>query len=57
MIWRMYPGITRLRNKYIIVISAHATQVKSDYRKRRIIELQHCVYEAHNNEVCNVALR
>ena len=28
--------------------------VESDYRKRRIIELLHCVYEAHNDEVYNV---
>ena len=54
IIWRMYSGITRLRNKDIFHHMLPSKWVKSDYRKRRIIELLHCVYEAHNNEVCNV---
>ena len=54
MIWRMYCGITRLRNKDIFHHMLPSKWVKSDYRKRRIIELLHCVYEAHNDEVCNV---
>ena len=28
--------------------------VESRYRRRRIIELLHCVYEAYNDEVCHV---
>ena len=52
-IWRMYSGISRLRNKDIFHHMLPSKWVKSDYR-RRIIELLHCVYEAHNNEVCNV---
>ena len=54
MIWRMYSGITRLRNKDIFHHMLPSKWVESDYRKRRIIELLHCVYEAHNDEVCNV---
>ena len=54
MIWRMYSGITRLRNKDIFHHMLPSKWVKSHYRKRRIIELLHCVYEAHNDEVCNV---
>ena len=30
--------------------------VKSLYRKRRIIELARCVYEAHNDELCSVII-
>ena len=54
MIWRMYSGITRLRNKDIFHHMLPSKWVESHYRKRRIIELLHCVYEAHNDEVCNV---
>ena len=54
MIWRMYSGITRLRNKDIFHHMLPSKWVESDYRKRRIIELLHCVYEAHNDEVCSV---
>ena len=54
MIWRMYSGITKLRNKDIFRHMLPSKWVESDYRKRRIIELLHCVYEAHNDEVCNV---
>ena len=54
MIWRMYCGITRLRNKDIFHHMLPSKWVESRYRKRRIIELLHCVYEAHNDEVCNV---
>ena len=54
MIWRMYCGITRLRNKNIFHHMLPFKWVKSRCRKRRIIELLHCVYEAHNDEVCNV---
>ena len=54
MILRMYSGITSLKNKDIFHHMLPSTWVKSNYRKRRIIELLHCVYEAHNNEVCNI---
>ena len=54
MIWRMYCGITRLRSKDIFHYMLSSKWVESRYRKRRIIELLQCVYEAHNDEVCNV---
>ena len=54
MIWRMYCGITRLRNKDIFHHMLPSKWVKSHYRKRRITELLHCVYEARNDEVCNL---
>ena len=54
MIWRMYSGITSLKNKDVFHCMLPSKLVKSRYRKRRIIELLHCVYEAHNDEVCNV---
>ena len=53
MIWRMYSGITSLKNKDIFHHMLLFKWVKSRY-KSRIIELLHCVYEAHNDEVCNV---
>ena len=39
MIWRMYSGITSLKNKDIFHHMLPSKWVKSDYRKRRIIEL------------------
>ena len=54
MIWRFYSGVTRLRNKDMLHCMLPSRWVKSDYRKRRIIELLCCVYEAHNDEVCHV---
>ena len=54
MIWRFYSGITRLRNKDTLHCMLPSKWVESDYRKRRIIELLNCVYEAHSDEVCHV---
>ena len=54
MIWRFYSGITRLRSKETLHCMLPSKWVESRYRKRRIIELLHCVYEAHNDEVCHV---
>ena len=54
MIWRMYSGITRLRNKDILHCMLPSKCVESDYRRRKTIELIHCVHEAHNDELCNV---
>ena len=54
MIWRFYSGITRLRNKHTLRCMLPSKWVESHYRKRRVIELLHCVYEAHNDEVCHV---
>ena len=54
MIWRFYSGITRLRNKHTLHCILPSKWVESRYRRRRVIELLHCVYEAHNDEVCHV---
>ena len=54
MIWRFYSGITRLRNKHTLRCMLPSKWVESHYRKRRIIELLHCVYEAHNDELCDI---
>ena len=54
MIWRFYSGITRLRNKHTLHCMLPSKWVESHYRKRRIIELLHCVYEAHNDELCDI---
>ena len=55
MIWKFYSGVTKLRNKDTLYCMLPSKWVKSRYyRKRRIIELLHCVYEAHNDEVCHV---
>ena len=56
VIWRMYSGITRLRNENIFHHMLPAKAVKSLYRRKRIIELAHCVYEAHNDELCSVII-
>ena len=54
MIWRFYSGITRLRNKDTLHCMLPSKWVESKYKRRRIIELLNCVYEAHNDEVCHV---
>ena len=54
MIRGFYSGITRLRNKHTLHCMLPSKWVESHYRKRRIIELLHCVYEAHNDEMCHV---
>ena len=54
MIWRFYSGITRLRNKDTLDCMLPSKWFKSDYGRRRIIELLNCVYEAHNDEACHV---
>ena len=54
MIWRFYSGITRLRNKHTLRCMLPSKWVESHYRRRRVIELLHCVYEAHNDELCDI---
>ena len=56
VIWRMYSGITRLRNEGIFHHMLPSRSVKSLYRKERIIELSRCVYEAQNDELCSVII-
>ena len=56
MIWRMYSGITRLRNEVIFHHMLPSKWVKSYYRKKRVIELLSFVYEAHNDEVCSAII-
>ena len=56
MIWRMYSGITRLRNEDVLHYMLPSKVGKSQYRRQRIIELMHCVYEAHNDELCSVVI-
>ena len=55
IIWRMYSGITSLRNKDIFHHMLPSKWVKSQYRNRRIVELLCCIYEGNNDEMCNVA--
>ena len=56
MIWRFYSGITGLKNNGLLykMLPSKLTLVYSRYRGRRTIELLHCVYEAHNNDVCQL---
>ena len=56
MIWRFYSGITGLRNNDLLyeMLPSKWTLVYSHYRGRRTIELLHCVYEAQNDDVCQV---
>ena len=56
VIWRMYSGITRLRNENIFHHMLPSKAVKSIYRRERIIELARCVYEAQNDELCSVII-
>jgi len=51
MIWRFYAGLTKLNNKEIFHCMLPSKWVKSENRKRRIVELLHCLYEAHNNKL------
>ena len=53
IIWKMFSGITRLKNKNVFLLMLPSNWVKSHYRKERIIELLHCLYEAQNNELCS----
>ena len=53
IIWRMYSGITRLRNKDILHCILPSKWVESDYRKTKVIDSLHCVHEAHGKELCN----
>ena len=55
IIWRMYSGITSLENKDIFYHMLPSKWVKSQYRNKRIVELLCCIYEGHNDEMCNVA--
>ena len=52
VIWRMYSGITRLKNKDIFYQMLPSKWVESQYRKRSIINLLRCVYEALDNKLC-----
>ena len=52
-IWRMYSGITRLRNKDIFSQMLPSKWVESQYRKKIIINLLHCVYEALDDKLCH----
>ena len=56
IIWRMYSGITRLRNKDIFHHMLPSKWMKSHYKRRRIVELLYCVYEANNNELCSAVV-
>ena len=56
MIWRFYSGLTGLGNKDILchMLPSKMSLVYSQYRARRTIELLHCVYEAENDNVCQL---
>ena len=54
MVRKFYSGITKLRNKDILYYMLPLKWVESYYKKNRIIDLLHCVYEAHNDEVCSI---
>ena len=56
MIWRMYSGITRLSNKDIFYHMLPSKWVNSHYKRQRIVELLHCVYEARNDELCSAVV-
>ena len=52
MVHKFYSGITKLRNKNILHHMLPIKWVEFYYKKNRTIDLLHCVYEAHNEEVC-----
>ena len=56
MIWRFYSGITGLRNNNLLyeMLPSKLTLVFSWYRVRRTIELLYRVYEAQNDDVCQL---
>ena len=51
MIWRMYSGITSLKNRDIFYQMLPSKWVESQYRKKIIINLLHCVYEALDDKL------
>ena len=56
MIWQFFSRITGLRNNELLhqISPSKSTLVYSHYRGRRTIELLHCVYEAQNDNVCQL---
>ena len=59
MIWRFYSGITGLENKDIFhyMLPSKLSLVYSHYIGRKTIELLHCIYEAENDNVCQLVGR
>ena len=53
MMWRMYSGITSLKNKDIFYQMLPSKWVESQYRKKIIINLLQCLYEALNDKLCH----
>ena len=56
MVWRFYSGITGLENKDMLyrILPSKLALIYSEYRGRRMVELSHCVYEAQNDNVCQL---
>ena len=51
VIWRFYAGITGLNNTEIFHCMLPSKSVISRYRSRRIVDMLHLLYEAHNDEL------
>ena len=51
-VWRMYSGITRLKNKDIFRYVLPSKWIESQYMKKTIVNLFHCVYEARDYKLC-----
>ena len=56
MIWRFYSGITGLTNNDMLsqMLPSKLTPINSHYRGKRTMELLHHVYEAQNDDVCQL---
>ena len=56
MIWRFYSGITGLRNNDLLcqILPSKLALVYSDYTGIRTIDLLYHVYEAQNDDVCQL---
>ena len=54
MVWRFYSGITQLKDKKLLNFMLPYKQVKSRNTKAKIIKLLYHLYEAHNEEACQI---
>jgi len=54
MVWRFYSGITGLNNKEILNCVLPYKLVESYLTKGRVQHFMSCMYEAHNNELCQI---
>ena len=56
VVWKFYSGITKLNNKTVLNFLLPYKLVKSYHTIWRIQHLMYCMYEAQNNELCQIVV-